>query len=227
MKKSTYNSRFVLTGVAAAVLVAASGSSMAADVTNTSAKYVIDVPQIINVSDSGGVEVATGANAESAIQKVTWTVKSNNAISIAFAGSHKTGDTGTVVQTPTFHKAVQDSVGGDTGEYDTLTTRFAVQVTGAEETNGFETPDNEGTDGIHDWGKIADPEKTPDNLVTAADSPDATYGRIMPNDGDGTIQVVLYATGEDKETGDYAKQSGDYRIDVKLTVTGEEQKDEQ
>lgn len=223
MKKSTYNSRFVLTGVAAAIM-AFSGSSVAVD--NTEAQYVIDIPQIIEVTDSGGVEAATAANSESVIQNVAWTVKSNNAVALAFTGSHEAAD-GTVTANPTFHKPVQDSQGNNVAnEFDLLTTKFAVQVTGAEETNGFETPADEGTDGIHDWGTITNPNKTPANLVTAADSPDATYGRIMPNDTNGTIVVTLYATGEDDEAGDYSKQSGDYEIDVTLTVTGEEQVDD-
>lgn len=191
------------------VLVALSSIFRADVLAQTSPGLIIsvDVPQTI------AVDAVMDEYEE--LQKVTFTIQTNNGFDLSFSGTSPAELGGGELLWPQYSKQDQDVYGNPVpDEYDLLPTKFGVVV------EGYET-----VEFLDQWGGGADPVGSPQNLVLPLDQtmaavggPDEAIGRIMPGVGDQAL-VHLYV----RAITTLQHQPGDYLMTVTATVVANPQ----
>lgn len=167
----------------------------------------VAVPQTISVS--------AATEPYQAIQKITYTVVSNNGFDLSFSGSSPMESGVGYNAWPQFSKQDQGVEGSlVVGQYDLLPTLFGVVVSG-----------HSSVEYLDQWGGGTLPTGTPQNLVLPLDQsaagsggPDEAIGRIIPGAED-QAEIHLYV----KATTGLEYQSGVYTMAVTATVVANPQ----
>lgn len=144
------------------------------------------------------------------IRTTTWSIKSNNAVSISFFGSSP--EDNEIVDIPRFYKQEIDAKDNYIpGRYDYLDTKFGIII---------ENYDSVETKKSNTWGGGSEPTGTPELLTDKLNSlsPNGYWGSIMPNDN-GDFILSLYSKGSVVDSA----QSGRYTMKVTLNVSANEQ----